>query len=48
MNNNEPVPKGKCPHCQGEVTLANVLKETKRLALLSRKSCMFVRIAAAS
>ena len=27
MNNYQPAPKGKCPHCKGEVTLGTVKKE---------------------
>lgn len=37
MNKNEPTPKGKCPHCKGEITLGTVNKETKGAGFIKQE-----------
>ena len=37
MNNKEYTPKGKCPHCNGEVTLATIKKETQGVGFIKQE-----------
>ncbi|RLC35818.1 hypothetical protein DRH27_06230 [Candidatus Falkowbacteria bacterium] len=37
MNNYEPSPKGKCPHCKGEVELGTVNKEIKGAGFIKQE-----------
>lgn len=37
MNNKEQTPKGKCPHCNGEVTLETVKREVKGVGFIKQE-----------